>query len=103
MSDNQVTEEKVLEVLGDIYDPEIPIDIVNLGLVYGIKIEGPKVDVDMTMTSPGCPAAGQIVSEARYLLEDIEGIDEVNIEIVWDPPWDPSKMSEAARESLGMP
>ena len=103
MSDNQVTEEKVLEVLGDIYDPEIPIDIVNLGLVYGIKIEGPKVDVDMTMTSPGCPAAGQIVSEARYLLEDIEGVDEVNIEIVWDPPWDPSKMSEAARESLGMP
>lgn len=98
----KVTEETVLEVMSDIYDPEIPIDIVNLGLVYGIRIDGNNVFVNMTMTSPGCPAAGQIVSEAKYLIEEIEGVDEVNIEIVWDPPWDPSKMSEAAKESLGM-
>lgn len=103
MSDNnEVTEKKVLEVLGDIYDPEIPIDIVNLGLVYEVKIDGRILNINMTMTSPGCPAAGQIVSEAKYLLEDMEGVDEVNIDIVWDPPWDPSKMSEAAKESLGM-
>ncbi|NIP29738.1 MAG: DUF59 domain-containing protein [Candidatus Dadabacteria bacterium] len=97
-----VTKEKVMEVLGDIYDPEIPIDIVNLGLVYDVKIDGNILNIDMTMTSPGCPAAGQIVSEAKYLLEEIDGVSEVNIEIVWDPPWDPSKMSEAAKESLGM-
>lgn len=98
----KLTEETVLEVMSDIYDPEIPIDIVNLGLVYGIKIEGSNVTVNMTMTSPGCPAAGQIVSEAKYLIEEMEGVDEANIEVVWDPPWDPSKMSEAAKESLGM-
>lgn len=105
MSDTETkkfTEESVIEVLSDIYDPEIPIDIVNLGLVYKINIEGNKVNIDMTMTSPGCPAAGQIVSEAKYLVEEIEGVEEVNIEIVWDPPWDPGKMSEAAKESLGM-
>lgn len=98
----KITEDSVLEILSDIYDPEIPIDIVNLGLVYNIKVEGSNVNIDMTMTSPGCPAAGQIVSEAKYLVEELEGVDDVNIEIVWDPPWDPSKMSEAAKESLGM-
>ncbi|MGH7885598.1 MAG: metal-sulfur cluster assembly factor [Thermodesulfobacteriota bacterium] len=98
----KVTEDSVIEILSDIYDPEIPIDIVNLGLVYKIDIEGSKVNIDMTMTSPGCPASGQIVSEAKYLVEELEGVDEVNIEIVWDPPWDPGKMSEAAKESLGM-
>ena len=101
-TDGEVTEERVMEVLGDIYDPEIPIDIVNLGLVYGVRIEGSTVNVDMTMTSPGCPAATQIVAEAKYLLEEMEGVSEVNMEIVWDPPWDPGKMSEAAKESLGM-
>ncbi|MGI9554012.1 MAG: metal-sulfur cluster assembly factor [Thermodesulfobacteriota bacterium] len=97
-----ITEEKVYEVLGDIYDPEIPIDIVNLGLVYGVQIENDVVNIDMTMTSPGCPAATQIVTEAKLLLEDLPEISAANIEIVWDPPWDPSKMSEAAKESLGM-
>lgn len=101
-TDGEVTEGKVMEVLGDIYDPEIPIDIVNLGLVYGVRIEGSTVNVDMTMTSPGCPAATQIVAEAKYLLEEMDGVSEVNVEIVWDPPWDPGKMSEAAKESLGM-
>lgn len=101
-SGGKVTEDKVMEVLGDIYDPEIPIDIVNLGLVYGVKIEDSVVNIDMTMTSPGCPAAAQIVAEAKYLLEELEGVSEVNVEIVWDPPWDPGKMSEAAKESLGM-
>ena len=101
-TNGEVTEERVMEVLGDIYDPEIPIDIVNLGLVYGVRIEGSTVNVDMTMTSPGCPAATQIVAEAKYLLEEIEGVSEVNVEIVWDPPWDSGKMSEAAKESLGM-
>lgn len=101
-TNGEVTEDRVMEVLGDIYDPEIPIDIVNLGLVYGVRIDGSTVNVDMTMTSPGCPAATQIVAEAKYLLEEIEGVSEVNVEIVWDPPWDPGKMSEAAKESLGM-
>lgn len=97
-----LTQEKVYEVLGDIYDPEIPIDIVNLGLVYAVNIDGSKINVDMTMTSPGCPAATQIVTEAKLLLEDLPEVDEANIEIVWDPPWTPEMMSEAAKESLGI-
>lgn len=98
-----MTEEKVYEVLGDIYDPEIPIDIVNLGLIYAVEVDGTKINVTMTMTSPGCPASTQIVTEAKLLLEDLQEVDEANIEIVWDPPWNPSMMSEAAKESLGMP
>lgn len=97
-----VTEEKVYEILGDIYDPEIPIDIVNLGLVYGVEVSQDVVNINMTMTSPGCPAATQIVTEAKLLLEDLPEISEANIEIVWDPPWDPGMMSEEAKESLGM-
>ncbi len=97
-----ITEEKVYEILGDIYDPEIPVDIVNLGLVYGVEIQDNTVNVNMTMTSPGCPAATQIVTEAKLLLEDIPEISAANIEIVWDPPWSPSMMSDDAKESLGM-
>ena len=97
-----ISEEKVYEVLGDIYDPEIPIDIVNLGLVYGVVVEQDVVNINMTMTSPGCPAATQIVTEAKLMLEDLPEVSEANIEIVWDPPWDPSMMSEEAKESLGM-
>lgn len=96
------TEEQVYEILGDIYDPEIPIDIVNLGLIYGVSIEDKKVNINMTMTSPGCPAAQQIVTEARLLIEDLPDVEEANIEIVWDPPWTPEMMSEAAKESLGI-
>lgn len=96
------TKEQIFEILGDIYDPEIPIDIVNLGLVYGVNVEDKKVTVNMTMTSPGCPAATQIVTEARLLIEDLPDVEEANIEIVWDPPWTPEMMSEAAKESLGI-
>jgi metal-sulfur cluster biosynthetic enzyme len=97
-----LTEEKVYEVLGEIYDPEIPIDIVNLGLVYSVEVVSDVLNINMSMTSPGCPAATQIVTEAKLMLEDLPEVREANIEIVWDPPWEPSMMSEAAKESLGM-
>jgi FeS assembly SUF system protein len=97
----EVTEQKVLEVLSEVYDPEIPIDIVNLGLIYGIDIKDGRVHVRMTMTAPGCPASAQIAAEAKMLIEEIPGVKEAIIEIVWDPPWDPSMMSEEAKQSLG--
>lgn len=96
------TKEQIYEILGDIYDPEIPIDIVNLGLIYGVSIEDKKVNVNMTMTSPGCPSAHQLVTEARLLIEDLPDVEEANVEVVWDPPWTPEMMSEAAKESLGI-
>lgn len=100
--DGDVTEEKILSVLSEVYDPEIPIDIVNLGLIYGIEIEGGNVRINMTMTAPGCPASTQIAGESKILVEEIPGVESCEIELVWDPPWDPSKMSEEAQQSLGM-
>ena len=97
-----VTKEVVMHQLSDIYDPEIPIDIVNLGLIYEVEIEGPKVHVQMTMTAPGCPSSAQIAQEAQFVIEELPGVEEAWIEIVWDPPWDPGKMSEDARLSMGM-
>ena len=97
-----ITKEKVLEALSQVYDPEIPIDIVNLGLVYSIKIENDIVDLEMTMTSPGCPSAREIIMEAQNIVSDIDGVKETNIEIVWDPPWSKDKMSEAAKLELNL-
>ena len=98
----EVTEQGVLEVLSEVYDPEIPIDIVNLGLIYGIDIDGGNVLITMTMTAPGCPASTQIAGESKLMVEEMDGVESVDIEIVWDPPWDPSKMSEEAQQSMGM-
>lgn len=97
-----VTKENVLEVLSDVYDPEIPIDIVNLGLVYEVEVEGTVVNLNMTMTSPGCPSAREIVLESQTLVSEMDGVTEANVEIVWDPPWTPEKMSDEARVSMGM-
>ena len=97
-----VTENQILEVLTNVYDPEIPIDIVNLGLIYGIDIDGGNVRITMTMTAPGCPASTQIASESKILVGEIPGVENVEIDLVWDPPWDPSKMSEEAQDSLGI-
>ncbi len=98
----EVTESKILEVLGNVYDPEIPIDIVNLGLIYGIDIAEGNVRITMTMTAPGCPASTQIAGESKILVEEIPGVRSVEIDLVWDPPWDPSKMSDDAQQSMGI-
>jgi metal-sulfur cluster biosynthetic enzyme len=96
-----VTEENILEVLSGVYDPEIPIDIVNLGLIYAVDVEDGNVHVKMTMTAPGCPSSAEIAAEAKILIEELPGVRSASIEIVWDPPWDPSRMSEDARQSMG--
>ena len=96
-----ITREMVLEVMGNIYDPEIPVDIVNLGLVYDVDVQDGSVHVKMTLTSPGCPTAGEMVYEAQTLIEEMPGVKEATVEVVWDPPWDPSRMSEEAKQALG--
>lgn len=102
-----VTEEMVREALKNVYDPEIGLDIVNLGLVYRIDVEdaGKLVDVDMTLTTPACPAGPQIIENARreiMALSDVyKDLENVNINLVWTPFWNPSLMSEDAREELG--
>jgi FeS assembly SUF system protein len=103
-SETQPTElrERIVEVLHTIYDPEIPVDIYELGLVYGIEIdESSRVKLRMTLTAPGCPVAGSMPEEIRQKLLSIPGVTDAEIELVWDPPWNPGMMSEAARLTLG--
>ena len=96
-------EEKVVEMLKTVYDPEIPVDIYNLGLIYKIDIDDyANLTVDMTMTAPSCSMADFIVEDARLKLESIEGLASVNINVVFEPEWDKDMMSEEAKLELGM-
>ena len=93
----------VVETLRTVYDPEIPVDIYELGLIYNLDISPMgKVDIQMTLTSPGCPVAEILPREVELKLMSIEGVSSVALELVWDPPWTPDRMSEAARLDLNM-
>lgn len=97
-----VTKEQVYEALQECYDPEIPVNIVDLGLVYDVQINDDKVDVKMTLTAPGCGMGGMIASNAQALIMDLPGVTEAHVDVVWDPPWDPSRISEEAKQKLGI-
>lgn len=97
-----VTKEEVMDVLRQCYDPEIPVNIVDLGLIYGVTIEGNTVDVEMTLTAPGCPMHSLIARDVKQKVESIPGLEAVNVRVVWDPPWTPDRMSEEAKKKLGM-
>tara|TARA_Y100000588_G_scaffold17963_1_gene18596 strand:+ start:237 stop:605 length:369 start_codon:yes stop_codon:yes gene_type:complete len=93
----------IVEVLKTIFDPEIPVNIYEMGLIYEISItEKLDVDIRMTLTSPMCPVAETLPPEVEAKAASVTGVGNVNLELVWDPPWDPSMMSEAARLELGM-
>src|SRR5215469_9824221 len=97
------TYDKVIEVLHTCYDPEIPVDIYELGLIYEVKVEeSGEVQVKMTLTAPNCPAAQSLPAEVKYKVEGVPKVTSANVEVVWDPPWEMSKMTEAARLQLGM-
>ncbi len=92
----------IIEILHTVYDPEIPVDIYELGLVYGIEIdESRKATVRMTLTSPHCPVAETLPEEVRQKVLGVPGIEDAAIDLVWDPPWNPSMMSEDAKLALG--
>jgi len=98
-----VIESEVLEALRTCFDPEIPVNIYELGLIYNVNVEeGGAVTITMTLTSPHCPAAQSMPAEIEEKVKAVSGVSDVKIELVWDPPWDLSKMSEAARLQLGM-
>lgn len=97
-----VTEEKVLEALKTVKDPEIPINVVDLGLIYRLDIsEDGRVEADMTLTSIGCPVAPQIIEAAKMAIESVEGVKEAQVNLVWTPPWSPDRMSDRAKRALG--
>ena len=93
--------ELILETLKQVYDPEIPVDIVNLGLVYEVQVEGGKVSVKMTTTAPGCPVANYIANHAQRVIKKLEGVEEVHVEMVYDPPWSVDMASEEGKRILG--
>ena len=95
-------EERVVEILKTVYDPEIPVDIYNLGLIYRIELhDDGTLDVDMTLTAPNCPAADFIVEDMRIKLDGITGIKEAHVNLVFEPEWDKDMMSEEAKLELG--
>ena len=95
-------EERIVDVLKTVYDPEIPVDIWNLGMIYKIDVqEDGTVDVDMTFTAPSCPAADFILEDVRTKIESLEEVKSATINLVFDPVWDQSMMSEEARVELG--
>ena len=93
--------DKIDEVLRDIYDPEIPVNIVDLGLVYEVKIKESNVWITMTLTAPACPVAGEIVREVQDKVAALEGVNEAFVQLTFDPPWNKEMMSEEARLELG--
>ncbi|MCL5783259.1 MAG: metal-sulfur cluster assembly factor [Candidatus Thermoplasmatota archaeon] len=97
-----VAKEEIMEQLKQVSDPEIGMDIVNLGLVYDVEINGDKVYIRMTMTAPTCPVTPWILSEAQRVVENLEGVEAADVELVWDPPWNPVMMSDEAKEALNM-
>ena len=95
--------ERVVEAIKTVFDPEIPVNIYELGLIYGVAVSANRtVDVTMTLTSPNCPAAQTLPEEVKQKSDAVDGAHVTKVEIVWDPPWDPSMMSEAAQLELNL-
>ena len=95
--------DRITGALKTVYDPEIPVDIFELGLIYKIDVDDDRhVHIDMTLTSPACPVAGILPEEVKEKVEGLDGVAGASVEVVWDPPWNPSMMSEEAQLELGM-
>jgi len=97
-----ITKEQIYEVLRNCYDPEIPINLVDLGLIYDVQVKDDQVNVVMTLTARGCPAHSFISEQVRQQVAATPGVKAANVQVVWDPPWDISRLSEAARKQLGL-
>ncbi len=103
LENTESLEEQVIDVLRTVYDPEIPVNVYELGLVYGVTVNpGNEVIVRMTLTAPGCPVAGSLPIEVEQKILSIAGVTSARVDLVWDPPWNPGMMSEVAKLQLGM-
>ena len=92
----------VMEALKDVFDPEIPVNVVDLGLVYDCKVEDGDVSVKMTLTFPGCGMGPYIAQQAEWRIAEIDGVEDVNVELVYDPPWTPDMITEDGKKMLGL-
>lgn len=98
---NGAREGAIIEQLKKIYDPEIPMNIVDLGLIYGFDWKGDDVTLHMTLTAPGCPVAGILADEIKTAIEKVPTVHQVTVDMVWEPPWTPDRMSEFAKRQFG--
>ncbi len=94
--------EEIVGALKECYDPEIPVNVWDLGLIYDVSVDGDKVHIKMTLTAPGCPMHRYISEEVKNKIQTVNGVKEATVEVVWDPPWNPDKMSKEARAQLGV-
>ena len=97
-----LNKDTVMEALRDVYDPEIPINVVDLGLIYDCAVDGTNVDIKMTLTFAGCGMGPYIAQQAEWRIAELDGVDDVNVELVYDPPWTPELISEEGRSELGI-
>ena len=99
---NDFNKDKVIDALKEVYDPEIPVNIVDLGLIYDVDINGTDVDVKMTLTAAGCGMGPYIAQQAEWAISELEDVEDVNVDIVFDPPWDPERITEDGKKLLGI-
>jgi FeS assembly SUF system protein len=102
VGETAIAPQAVFAALRECYDPEIPVNIVDLGLIYHLRIEGPRVDVTMSLTAIGCPVAGEVMAEVEGRVREVEGVEQCNVTLTFDPPWTPERMSEDAKWELGI-
>ena len=96
------TRDAIMEALREVYDPEIPINVVDLGLIYDCQVDGGNVEIKMTLTFAGCAMGPYIAQQAEWRVAEIEGVGDVQVELVFDPPWNPNMISEAGKRQLGL-
>ncbi|HEY2406606.1 MAG TPA: DUF3079 domain-containing protein [Polyangiaceae bacterium] len=102
-SDDDVTRFRIVEALRTVFDPEVGVNIVDLGLLYEVEMDGTLAKIALTMTSPACPLGEQLIAQVTRRVKILRGIENVDVRLVWDPPWTPERMSAAARATLGLP
>lgn len=102
MTTQTLTKDEVYEALKDVYDPEIPVNVVDLGLIYGVEVEEGNVDVTMTLTFAGCGMGPYIAQQAEWRIAEMDSVEDVNVELTFDPPWTPDMITEDGKKLLGL-
>jgi len=102
IGETSISPDAVFDALRECYDPEIPVNIVDLGLIYNVRIEGSTVDILMTLTAIGCPVGPEVMAEVEGRVKDVPGVETCNVTLTYDPPWTPERMTEDARWELGI-
>ncbi len=102
MVEGTLSTETVVDALKEVYDPEIPINVVDLGLIYDVQLDQGNVYVQMTLTAPGCGMGPMIAQQAEWAIAELQGVEDVQVEMVFDPPWSPDKISEDGKKLLGI-